>query len=396
MVLRCVGIAIPSQLIRQPRYSVPSSRPVVVLMAASSPWSQLVVQYLTRSGFSIHVVDFNSSPGTNQELAAKSIAALRMKVASVHVIPPPRAFAWCLLVGAWKLRALARACDAQMVLALYGGMQAAIACLSGVRPYGVYVVGSDVLLAGPLRRFVSRVSLRRASTVLANGRYLADKTREVAPDVRIEPLYFGIDLDRFRPPPLPNRGHRFVCSRAFNEVYDNGTIVRALTALKVVPPDFALSFLSSGPLLRETIELADRILTAATRQGVSFAGGVSDMEVVAALRSATFYLSASHSDGASASLLEAMACGLVPIVSDIPANREWITDRENGLLFTPGDHLALARCIEVAMEGGPWIASAIETNYRMVAERANADVNLKRLSQVILRDSARHSTVGAH
>ena len=375
---------------------MPLSRPVVVLMAASSPWSQLVVEYLTRSGFSIHVVDFNPPPGTNPELAARSVATLRTKVASLHMNYTPSTFSWRVLVGAWKLRALARECDAQMVLALYGGIQAAIACLSGVRPYGVYVVGSDVLLADPIRRLISRVSMRRASTVLANGRYLADKTRELAPDVRIEPLYFGIDLDRFQPPPVPNRGHRFVCSRAFHEVYDNGTIVRALTALKVVPPDFALSFLSSGPLLDETIELADRMLAPAMRKGLSFAGGVSDTEVVAALRSATFYLSASLSDGASASLLEAMACGLIPIVSDIPANREWINDRENGLLFTPGDHLALARCIEVAMDGGSWIASAIATNYRMVAERANADVNLQRLSQVILRDCARHSTAQAH
>jgi glycosyltransferase involved in cell wall biosynthesis len=95
-------------------------------------------------------------------------------------------------------------------------------------------------------------------------------------------------------------------------------------------------------------------------------------------------------------LLEAMASGVFPIVSDIPANREWITDRENGLLFTPGDHLALARAIEVALEGGPWIAAAIDANYRMVAERANADVNLQRLSQVILRDTAHHSTARAH
>ena len=374
---------------------MPSRRPVVVLMAASSPWAQLVVEYLTKAGFSIHVVDFNPPSGTNQDLAARSIAALRLKVAGVHMISTPRAFAARLLVGAWKLRALARDSDAQMVLALYGGVQAAIAWLSGVRPYGLYVVGSDVLLADRIRRLISRISMRGASTVLANGLYLAEKTRELAPGVSIEPLYFGIDLERFQPPPSPNRGPVFVCSRAFHEVYDNGTIVRALAALNVVPPDFALSFLSSGPLLDETIALADRILPPHTRKRVSFAGGVSDVEIVAALRSATFYLSASLSDGASASLLEAMACGLLPIVSDIPANREWISDN-NGLLFTPGDHTALARSIKVALEGGPWIASAIQANHRMVAERANVDVNLRRLSQVILRDSARYSTARAH
>lgn len=368
-----------------------ASRPIVVLMAASSPWSQLVVEYLTKSGFAIHVADFNLAPGTNQEVAARSIAALRSKVAGVHLLSTPRSFTWRLLVGAWKLRALARACDAQMVLTLYGGIQAAIACLSGVRPYGVYVVGSDVLLADPIRRVVSRVSMRRATTVLANGRYLADRTRDIAPGVPVEPLYFGIDLGRFQRPPIPNVAPRFICSRAFLEVYDNGTIVRALAALRLVPPAFAVSFLSSGPLLDPTIELANRVLTPATRKHVSFEGGVSLSDLVTALQSATFYLSASRSDGASMSLLEAMACGLFPIVSDIPANREWITDRKNGLLFPPGDHLALARSINEVMEGTPWIASAIEANYRMVAARANVEVNLKRLAEVILQDCARHA-----
>lgn len=366
-----------------------SRRPVVVLMAASSQWSQLVVEHLTGSGFSIHVVDFNPPPSTNQVLTDQFVAALRTKVDRVHLFSAPRAPILRLVFGALRLRRVARESNAQMVLILYGGIQAAVACLSGVRPYAVYVVGSDVLLADRIRKFLLRMSLRMASVVLANGRHLAHMTREIAPGVRVELVYLGIDLERFHPPQVPNRPPRFVCSRVFDHVYDNGTIVRALAALETVPPDFAASFLSSGPLLEETIALADQIIAPAARAGLSFAGGVSQTQLITALRSATFYVSASLSDGASVSLLEAMACGLFPIVSDIPANREWITDGENGLLFPPGDHLALATAIRVALEGVPWITSAREANLRTVAERANVDVNLERLSQLISQECAR-------
>ena len=45
------------------------------------------------------------------------------------------------------------------------------------------------------------------------------------------------------------------------------------------------------------------------------------------------YISVPTSDSTSVSLLEAMAYGCVPIVSNIPANSEWVTDMKNGLII---------------------------------------------------------------
>ena len=50
------------------------------------------------------------------------------------------------------------------------------------------------------------------------------------------------------------------------------------------------------------------------------------------LNAADIYVSTSLSDGTSLSLLEAMACSLPVVVTDIPANKEWITDGHNGFL----------------------------------------------------------------
>jgi glycosyltransferase involved in cell wall biosynthesis len=52
---------------------------------------------------------------------------------------------------------------------------------------------------------------------------------------------------------------------------------------------------------------------------------------------ADLYISPSHVDGSSVTLMEALACGLPCLVSDIPGNREWIQDGINGWLFRDGD-----------------------------------------------------------
>ena len=39
------------------------------------------------------------------------------------------------------------------------------------------------------------------------------------------------------------------------------------------------------------------------------------------------------SDSVSVSLLEAMAHGCIPLLSDLPANREWVGDGDNGLVI---------------------------------------------------------------
>ncbi|MEI7988313.1 MAG: glycosyltransferase [Chloroflexota bacterium] len=58
---------------------------------------------------------------------------------------------------------------------------------------------------------------------------------------------------------------------------------------------------------------------------VYFAGQISFQDLPEYYRAADLYVSASHSDGTSISLLEALACGVPVLVSDIPGNQEWVT-----------------------------------------------------------------------
>jgi len=82
---------------------------------------------------------------------------------------------------------------------------------------------------------------------------------------------------------------------------------------------------------------------------VHFCGYKENEALAEYYRAADVYLSASHIDGSSVALIEAMACGCPALVSDIPANMEWITDGVQGWVFRDGDPKHLAeRIIQIA------------------------------------------------
>jgi glycosyltransferase involved in cell wall biosynthesis len=88
------------------------------------------------------------------------------------------------------------------------------------------------------------------------------------------------------------------------------------------------------------------------------------------------YLSASRSDGASISLMEAMAGGCFPVVSDIEANREWLEDGKNALTFPCGDDEKLAGIILSLPPRRDFIQSAVARNRAVAEERADREKNL--------------------
>jgi glycosyltransferase involved in cell wall biosynthesis len=210
------------------------------------------------------------------------------------------------------------------------------------------------------------------------------------PTDRILTFPMGVDTDQFSPTDEPPReGPRIVSNRKLEAVYGVESIIDAFPGILEALPGAALTIAGEGelaPVLRA------RARNSLAGGAVVFVGDVDHDRMPILLRENHIYVSMSHSDTTSVSLLEAMACGLFPIVSDLPANREWIVDGENGRLVPPRKPMHLARAIVDAWGKPDLIASAREHNLRVVRERASWEDNMRAVGELFDRLASGHDS----
>jgi glycosyltransferase involved in cell wall biosynthesis len=150
---------------------------------------------------------------------------------------------------------------------------------------------------------------------------------------------------------------------------------------------FRATIAGEGPLRAELEALARELEIGAL---VTFTGWVGEEALRALYRTHEIYVSLSRSDSTSQSLLEAMAAGLVPVVTEIEGNREWVTHRNEGLLVPVGDAEAVACAIaEIVAAGATGGAGAASAPSLMAARAREAAVRRARFADTVAETEAR-------
>ena len=262
-----------------------------------------------------------------------------------------------------------------------------MAAIVNRHPFSVTAWGSDLLAADQrvgLRRARARFVLRRADLVLADAENLAHAARELgAPASRVRCIPWGISLDRFRATGERKRG-AILSTRMHEPVYDLATLIEAAAIVLPRHPELELTIAGDGSLRGELEAMAAAKLPAGRFR---FLGRLQPETLAEWLARSDLYLSTSLSDSTSLSLLEAMASGAVPVVSDIEGNREWVRDGDGARLFAPGDAPSVARAIEAAMADDGWRESARKRNRGVVEARGDWTRNMGRI-EGLFRDLA--------
>jgi len=279
----------------------------------------------------------------------------------------------------------------------YAGPLAAVAALSGVRPFVVTVMGGDVLFEQHVaptarqRRAVRRL-LARADLILAKSDRLARAVEELGDFAsKTHTVVWGVDRSRFTalPPRSEARGgwpladrHRVVLSpRILQPLYNVHLLVEALPALLSRHPEVVLVLTEymADPEYKRRIE--ERVAALGVRAHMRFLGPVPAAVMPLLYAAADVVASVPFSDGLPQSVFESMAAGTPVVVGDLPAYDGVFVDGQNVVrtaLTAAAIAAALARVLD-----DPGLAAALGRAGRtLVAEKADLQANVARVESL--------------
>jgi teichuronic acid biosynthesis glycosyltransferase TuaC len=205
-----------------------------------------------------------------------------------------------------------------------------------------------------------------------------------ADPARIEVVGNGVDIERFKPVDRQTARaamrielHAKVLISVGGLVPRKGfhRVIEVLPGLRIAHPD--LKFLIVGgpsPEGNNRAQLERQVNELELKDCVIFLGPVKPDQLPALLSAADVFVLATSNEGWANVFLEAMACGLPVVTTDVGGNREVINDDSLGFITPLGDPEALADAIRRAL-AAPWDRQHIRSH----AENNAWDERIERL-----------------
>ncbi|MGL2964308.1 glycosyltransferase [Flavobacterium sp. RSB2_4_14] len=283
------------------------------------------------------------------------------------------------------IKKIAKKSNADMVIAERTTSYGFLAALTGIKPIAIAQQGFTDLWPheSPLyffKKMLQDYAFKNADLIHAWGKVMADHMENSNVDmskVLLKPK--GINLEHFKFQNNQNKDFiEAIVTRSLEPEYRHIKILRAFAVLKQKNIPFRLTIIGDGSM-RKTLEKLTVDLN--IEQEVIFKGRMPNTEVAKMLQQSNFYISLPATEGVSASLFEAMACGCFPIVTDLPGNRSWIKNQENGILIFNSRFKILADELQYAWERNLWREAVIHKNRKFVEEHANYTINMKAIAQ---------------
>lgn len=312
-----------------------------------------------------------------------------IKGVTAHVLPSGRAR---LVLAPFLVPLLIRRLKPDLVHGNYlltGGFFSALAFK---RPLLQTARGSDVLIAptsNSLYRLMVKFALKRADLVVARSVSVAAAISKLGyPAEKIRVFPGGVDTSKFQGGKVsalksdsgwPNDTQIVICTRNHQEVYGVESLVNAVPEVVAHRPGVRFLFVGSGPL---TDYLVQRTRVLGVERYCRFVGAVTHDLMPGYLATADVYVSPALSDGTSVSLLEAMACELPVVVTDVEGNLDLVESGWNGIVVKKGDSASIARAVRDLLESQPLRSDFGRRNRELACQRGDFARSMEKLDDI--------------
>lgn len=251
------------------------------------------------------------------------------------------------------------------------------------KPYVLTLHGGglpDFAMRNPGR---TRFLLKSASAVTTPSQYLQDRMSCYRGDLKLIPNSLDIDKYTFRvrKNPLP----KLIWLRSLHRMYNPVLAVQVLATVKKQYPDATLLMVGPDKGDGSENEVKQAIEKFKLANSVKLHGVTAKADVPRMLNTGDIFLNTTNVDNTPISVIEAMACGLCIVSTDVGGIPHLLTHQDDSLLAPPRNAESLANAV-CRYLSEPTFAMSMSTNARSRAEQFDWSNTLP-LWQSVLRDA---------
>jgi L-malate glycosyltransferase len=195
--------------------------------------------------------------------------------------------------------------------------------------------GTDIMVTpkkSKLHLWITQFILNSSDLITSDAIVMSDEIKKLTSKTVLT-FTFGLPkLPDYKPDEKDS--NLYFSNRILSENYNINRIIRLFKYILEKNKNAKLIIGNEGNMKEELHGLSHSL---GLDNNVVFIGFMSLEAQEDYYRKASVYFSLPTSDATSVSLLEAMAWGCIPILSDIPANKEWVENGVNGLILKEND-----------------------------------------------------------
>lgn len=204
--------------------------------------------------------------------------------------------------------------------------------------------GSDILILPHKNKIMYNMvkfNLSNVDIVTSDSLFMSSEIRRIYPDIKkLITLNFGIqnfnsmlDLEHKQDIILSNRLHK--------PLYNIDKIIIGFKKFIDTYSEFKhykLYIIASGTETNNLVKLANNLGLNETQ--IKFLGMLDYKELIEYYKISKIFISIPNSDAGSLSVAEALSYGCYPLLSNLPANLEWVIDQINGSIIESEHNLS--------------------------------------------------------
>lgn len=241
-------------------------------------------------------------------------------------------------------------------------------------PIIVTAWGDDILVLPKKNIWLRKMvlfNLKNADAFTSDSLNMSAEIRKLV-NIGEKPLItanFGVELNEN----IIYKENIIYSNRLHYKFYRIDKIILAFDKFYKKNPNWKLKIAGEGIETQNLIKIASELNCS---EAVEILGWVDKKTNQELYNKSKFFVSIPTTDATSASLLEAMSSGCIPILSNLPANMEWVVDELNGIIVDNVEEDFISRSLVIdTIEG-------ISINKKIIKNKASLDVSRKKFTDL--------------